>query len=91
MGIGCKTIPNSTTDQKVDWLIIHKKLWEGFPQSWVNMTGGGFYSRLENIALKMRDDRLYSPCSNLGDIAGACFKNIQRARRKIRTGYWRKN
>lgn len=77
------------TDRKVDWLIKHKHLWVGFPQS-IRDLNHGFYMRLDIIVADMRKLSLYANGTNKTDIYFGVFRNIQRARKKIRTGAWRK-
>lgn len=70
-----------TNDEKVIWLINHKELWEkiGSPDF-----HGDMQVALDNVLIKMKDDKIYSYKSEAGVNSRTMFRLFDAARKKMK-------
>ena len=73
----------TTTDEKVDWLIANKNLWEGKGDLWGTQ-------ELNKLATRMKNLGFYSINTVNSDVRRAVHGNIKRAKDKMKLGTWRR-
>lgn len=72
-------VPVVSHQRKINWLLRHPKVWEGFP----NDAGVARWNHTEQIFLAMQKARLYSPRTNWVDAAiVSLISDARRVRRE---------